>query len=263
MTKERTFFHDRLADLRRIGSDAEKFSGTISRKRVSEREAWTSWLLLKLCNMGHSLRVLCAAEERIMGGEVCTLDQSSIMSIARSMVETAIMLAYVSDESATEDDWRLRRTLLCLHDCTTRYKMFKGWKDRDQIKSLKGQMEELRGTMEGLAAFKALPEERRQKLLSGDDVYVNGIRAAARLAGWKTAEFNAFYAYMSGHAHGSPVSFMRIDEHGVDYKRPTDAQYAIAGFAVEHASGSLEFGLQRSRRVFLDVLLTPPVPSLS
>ncbi len=211
MTKERSFFHDRLADLRRVGSEAEKFSGSISRKRVSEREAWSSWLLLKLCNMGHSLRVLCAAEERIAAGDVCTLDQSSIMSIARSMVETAIMLAYVSDDGATEDDWCLRRTLLCLHDCTTRYKMFKGWKDGDQAKGLRGQIKELRGMMEGLAAFKALPEERRLKLLSGDDVYVDGIRAAARLAGWETAEFNAVYAYMSGHAHGSPVSFMRTD----------------------------------------------------
>jgi hypothetical protein len=45
------------------------------------------------------------------------------------MNEAAVMIAHMTDQSLTDPQWKLRRLIICLHDATTRYKMFKGWKD--------------------------------------------------------------------------------------------------------------------------------------
>ena len=55
---------------------------------------------------------------------------------------------------------------------------------------------------------------------------------------------------LSNHSHSAPVSFMRLGEHGVDFKKPTEAQRDIAGFAIEVSNNVLAFSTSRIASLF-------------
>jgi hypothetical protein len=79
---------------------------------------------------------------------------------------------------------------------------------------------------------------------------VAGLRVAVRQARWDVDDFDAAYAYLSSHAHGG-LSFVRTNDHGVDFRKPTGAQYAISGIALEYAERALKHGTAITQRNFL------------
>jgi len=130
--------------------------------------------------------------------------------------------------------------------------MFKGWKEDAESAAHRANMDRLRLEIEGTLEFMSLPKDRQKKLLSGQEVYIHGLRSVVRLMNWGVEDFNSAYAYLSAHAHSSPVSFIRLAEHGIDFKSPTGAQYATAAIAIEIAGNALEFATERIVSLFPD-----------
>ena len=148
------YFADQFAAFKKDTQSASRVSQGIGGLFVSERVGWSQWMHLKLCIAADSLIRLASFQDRIQNGEICTLDQSTIASISRGMIEAAAMIAYMTEQSLSDAEWKLRRLVICLHDATTRYKMFKGWKNDTEAAGHRANMLELRAEIQSSDAFK-------------------------------------------------------------------------------------------------------------
>jgi hypothetical protein len=111
-------------------------------------------------------------------------------------------------------------------------------------------MEEIKTRIETFAEFRGLAPDRQKRITAGSEMYLHGLRSAIRLMDWDVADFDATYGYLSTHSHSAPVSFMRLSEHGIDFKKPTRAQRDIAGFAIEVSINVLAFSTSRITSLF-------------
>lgn len=69
------------------------------------------------------------------------------------------------------------------------------------------------------------------------------------------------YGYLSTYTHSSPVSFIRLGEHGVDFKVPTRAQRGVAGNALEFAFNALQSATERVAAAFgVEAPAGPDIP---
>ena len=151
----------------------------------------------------------------------------------RMIVETTTMLAYLS-ETVTAEVWELRLAVLKIHDTATRIKLLRSF--GGETGDLRTGLEELKSEVSEMVDFKSLQIERQKRVLTGEEMYVTGMRAVAiRVVGWNEEQFNAVYNYLSAHTHTAPVSFMRMRDHHIDYLHPSDTQFEILAIAMEAA----------------------------
>jgi hypothetical protein len=178
-------------------------------------------------------------------------DHSAIMALARMIVETMTMFFYLL-EAMTEDEWALRYAVLRLHDTAARIKLMRMSQSKADYDDLSQGRAELVKKIRLNPAFARLEPDQQDRLLTGEQIFVGGMRAAAtRAAGWRGATFMALYNYFSAHVHAAPMSFLRMRQHGVDYYFPSEAQFGSASLAIEVAKACL-------RRVSLRYLDTMP-----
>jgi hypothetical protein len=118
--------------------------------------------------IGNSLLVLCIPELRDQkrgptdGG---VLDHGSIAALARNLLEAWVMFLYLTDPALAEDQWLLRRAVLELHDCTTRYRMLKDIGDGDskEVQDFKSKIDPLKNLIRSNPAFRSLNADRQKK----------------------------------------------------------------------------------------------------
>ena len=170
-------------------------------------------------------------------------DHHAIMSLARMMLEASTMIAYLLDP-VSEDEWAFRRTLLRLHDTVARLKLLRGFEQ--PAEDLRAGRDQLKAQIVADPIFLTIPEDRRKRLASGEDMFAVGMRSVAiRMMGWNETRLNGVYAYFSAHAHSAPMSFMRMAEHEIDYRYPSDTQIEILGLAMEVAAACLRRSMLR------------------
>ena len=79
------------------------------------------------------------------GGEARPLDHFSVASIARTAVEAALMMLYISDPSLSSEQWELRHLILQLHDTSHRSRMFRAreaGENGEEVKQMRCREEE-------------------------------------------------------------------------------------------------------------------------
>lgn len=204
-----------------------------------------------MCVAGDTLRMLCKSlpDDRDRTPDR-TLDHWSAAALARNMIEATVMFSYLSESGVSEDEWGLRKLVLWNHDATTRYKMFKGLKQHDQANQFKEQINDFRSKIGQHPIFSQLDHDRREKINAGTEVYLRGLRSVVRNMKWDLGAFNSIYAYLSSHSHSSPVSFLRLGEHGVDFKLPTDQQFGLSAQSLEWAGHCLSHATSEMKRLF-------------
>ncbi|MFY9839393.1 MAG: hypothetical protein WAK55_23535 [Xanthobacteraceae bacterium] len=134
----------------------------------------------------------------------------------------------------SEEDWEVRRAILNLHDCTLKVRFFKGLDSDEQYKNWKATMEEIRQSLRGHPAFKTIDADRQKKLLTGQEMYVRGLRSTLTLVGFEDDYFDGMYAYLSSQVHTSPSSFYWTEKR-LTFGKPAGYQYYFASYAVAHA----------------------------
>jgi hypothetical protein len=249
-SKEETYFRDTLAKFEKTLDLAMRFSARCDNMLVEQRRAWASWLFLRLCIIGQSISQLANLKGQLDDGKVWTLDHNSIAAVARNIIEATLMFFYVSELNIDEAEWSLRKNVLDLHDCLTRYRIFKVWKSDEETKRFGSMASEIREKIRNHEIYKRLDTKKQKQLLSGQQLYINGLRAVVRQAGWDVDQFDGVYAYLSGHSHSAPISFYRIGQHGIDFSRPSGHQFGLAGFAIEHADQCIGAACKRLIDVF-------------
>ncbi len=167
------------------------------------------------------------------------LDHFSVASIARTAVEAALMMLYISDPNLTSDEWELRHLILQLHDTSHRSRMFRPRETGENGGEIKRMRTEYRFHIDRIIAeirtnpeFTKLEVEQRDRIVSCREYYVGGIRNVVRKAGWDVSDYDFFESYLSAYIHSMPMSFFRAEEHCVDFKAVSEFQYALCGTAL-------------------------------
>jgi hypothetical protein len=151
------------------------------------------------------------------------------------------MFMYMSDPHIADEEWKLRRLILELHDSVARYRYLKDSSltasDRGEAIDFKPQIAKLRELISLDEFFqKKFDDPKKQKeILSGKQLYADGLRGAVRSTGWDADQFYATYSALSMYSHSAPSSFYRYPDmpyYPILGLVPDD-QYNVSAFALD------------------------------
>lgn len=167
------------------------------------------------------------------------LDHFSVGALGRTSIDAALMTMYIAAEGLTSDSWNLRRHILYLHDLYNRRRFLKSLgkaaqtEDREFLDSYQTVKDDLLQKIDHFANELGYEAEKIDAFKAGQNVFVEGMRGAAREAGWDVQYFDFNQSYLSAHVHSHPVSFMRADEHGIKFDGASDFQIGFAELVVD------------------------------
>jgi len=222
----------------------------------SPRKNWANLCFYRLIFTAISVLTLCDIElqrdSKIMPVTSASglLDHHSIGSLVRNLIEMSVLFHYITDLAVADQnpEWTLRRAVLELHDSATRWRVLKHTADdSEDASTFQRNIDPLKMEISANAVFATLPAERQEKLLSGSEIYVRGLRAAVRDSGADVEHFNAFYAILSAFGHGTPASFYRHQDEPKEPAawHPAEYTYLTTGAALEYGVEWLDQCIQR------------------
>jgi hypothetical protein len=197
-----------------------------------ENIVMASFVFTRMCIAADTL--LYVLRRDIGNSKEQTLDHYSIGVLARNIIESALMFHYLSEDGVGKEEWELRIAIFNLHDSTLKVRLWKGLDSDEHYKGWKTTMEEIRESLKGHSAFKALDEDRQKRLMSGQEMYVKGMRSTLKLVGFDEGYFDGMYTYLSSQVHTSPSSFYWTQKR-LSFNKPARYQYYFASYAVAHA----------------------------
>jgi hypothetical protein len=195
-------------------------SGKLKGRRTRTPEFWGSILLYRMVINGETLVSLWAEKK--------TLDHYSIAVVARSMIETGIMLFYITEPGKSDEEWHLRQNVLYLHDCIARLRLYQAIGNEEQVVTGREIAEILRTRISGNPVFQAMKKADRKKLLSGKILYVRGLRAVLRSIGFPDQWLDIIYGQLSAYTHAAPFSYARPEARRLDDLKSPYAHYVAA-----------------------------------
>lgn len=169
------------------------------------------------------------------------LDHSSVAALGRVVVDCSVMIMYISEPSLNRDEWSLRLNVLYLHELVNRkrflssMKAVNGWNQFPFFNAYEANKTEIQNEITKLVGILGR-EDDLQDFLSGQKVFLDGARGAAREAGWNIRDYEFYQAYLSNWVHTYPVSFMRADEQELSFSNPSPFQLAFCATVLEMAS---------------------------
>lgn len=240
----RVLFDEARAAFDEASDKASAVSNSIGWGHIVEpRFGWATWIFARMGLTALSTTILLQAyvDERIHTG----FDHLSIVSQCRSIVEQQIFLAYLVEVGISKDEWNLRKWTLDIHDCVSRIRLFRSLGNQEEKQAHEKELVFLRERLEASGLFQDLPREARSEILAGNRIYVRGSRTAAAAAGWMKDQWDGIYAYLSAPLHSAPLSFYRMQEHGVDNLSIAPYQLGVAGFSLNAASQAIRDATER------------------
>ncbi len=228
-------FSLRLDQLSVLGGFANHVSATQTGLTTTTAGSYASMVFAKCCAHARSIGAIAAQSSMF--------DHHAIMSLARMIVEASTMISYLL-EPVSSEEWMLRETLLRLHDTAARIKLLRSYEH--PVDDLREGREQLKKEIASNPEFDKLSDDRKKRLLSGEEMFVVGMRSVAtKSMGWDEDQFSGVYAYLSAHTHSAPVSFTRMADHRIDYFFPSKAQIEILLLPMEVAIACLRRSILR------------------
>jgi hypothetical protein len=183
---------------------AMKVSLLIAGKPTTLQHSYASYMLYRICVAAGSVTEIYSRHER---EPRTTLDHGSIAVICRTMIDASVMYWYLA-EQVSEEEWAFRLLVLKVHDTASRVRLFKAVGPDEAI----NQRAILRSLKDDLAKnplFIARNEEQQKALLSGQTIYVNGMRSLLPSMNIGKVHFDGLYNYLSAQVHLAPLSYFR------------------------------------------------------
>lgn len=249
----RNYFEDEKKKFIGLLQHAQLVGNRVGNRETDELRVLASWLYMRTCVMGNSI-VQILDPPPIAYGPLRYLDHASIASLCRALIESIVVLIYLSDATASADEWSCRRSVVDLHDFVNRSAFLLKLNTTTDHTS-KTTLEKLRKRIEENKFFQSLPAQRQERLLGGDDMFVGGRHAAMLELGWGDDFMKAAYKYLSNQAHSMPMSFHRTAYNQL-YKDNSGGARVVAAFALTTARLALGTALLHMVELFPDIELS-------
>jgi hypothetical protein len=181
------------------------------------------------------------------------LDHFSLAALGRTALDASVMTMYISDPNLDRNRWDLRRQIFRLHELFNRKRFLTAAGAKDGTTNLpffetyEERKVTLRSRIDILAKQLGYTSEQIEGFLKGQYVFIDGVRGAAREAGWDVDAFDFHQAYLSNWVHSHPVSFLRVAEQGISFSRPSDYQLNFCGTVLEITMPYIQKATDRMR----------------
>jgi hypothetical protein len=181
------------------------------------------------------------------------LDHFSLATLGRAALDASVVTMYISDPNLNRERWDLRRQIFRLHELFNRSRFLTASSAKDQapkmafFETYKERKATLRTRIEGLAKQLGYTSEQIEGFLKGQYVFIDGVRGAAREAGWDVDAFDFHQSYLSNWVHSHPVSFLRFTEQGISFSHPSDYQIGFCCAVLEITTPYLQTTTERMR----------------
>lgn len=215
----------------RIVELSTELSQEIAGRFVEERKGWASILFTRMCTTSVSIGIL-TPESRFavnLGHWDCT----SLFSLARNLMECYHTFFYLCIDSITDEEWKLRYQIFCLHDRRSRFDMFNYFGDNQEDKYNK-VYQEIVEQLEKNILFMKLDEKTKKKYLKGDNAFLMSREEIEEKMGENKNEFKGWYKFLSIQTHSFPMSFSRMstDTKGKGLKSDIEVGYSATALEI-------------------------------
>lgn len=143
-------------------------------------------------------------------------DYGSVCTLTRSVLETRLAFHYLGVASCTEEEWKCRWAVFCLHDESSRVKMLGGFVPSSFTPEEQAEYDEhMRRHREDLKRntfFDSLSEGEQRRFMQGKQAYLFPLEEIAQQCSIPVEQFRFFYTFMSQQSHALPVAYFRMDE---------------------------------------------------
>lgn len=249
----RKYFSDEKAKFTGLLKQAHLISNAVGKRNADPLRVISSWLYMRICVTGKTIAEILEPQEHDYGSSRY-LDHASIAILSRGLIENAAVLLYVGDANISEDEWECRRGLIDIHDLTNRSAFLTKIKGDAQPKSPEETLKHLRQRLEDNAFFQTLAKKKQQKLLEGQEMFVDGRHAAMLELGWGDDFTRGLYKYLSNQAHTLAMSFHRTAENEL-YKDDSAGSRVVAAFSLSFARRALGTSALHMVELFPDIEL--------
>lgn len=138
-------------------------------------------------------------------------DYASIASLSRGILEIRLTFYYLSVDKCRDEEWAARKTLLDLHDCVTRLKLFTDLGDKKNIEGFEQEAKELRDRLSANVFFNRLQHRDQRRYLKGRESHFEPLETIAERVDVDSTSYRVVHRIASNHIHGLPMSFYRMD----------------------------------------------------
>jgi hypothetical protein len=232
---------------------AHLIGNAVGNRNTGPLRVISSWLYMRICVTGKTITEILEPQGHDYGSSRY-LDHASIAILCRGLIENVAVLLYVGDANISEDEWECRRSLIDLHDFTNRSAFLTKIKADTLPESPEKTLKLLRQRLKDNAFFETLSTKRRQKLLEGQEMFVDGRHAAMLELGWGDDLTRGLYKYLSNQAHTLAMSFHRTAENEL-YKNDSAGSRVVATFSLTFAWRALGAAALHMIELFPDIEL--------
>jgi hypothetical protein len=247
------YFAEEKAKYTGLLKQAHLISNAVGNRNAEPLRVISSWLYMRICVTGKTIVEILEPQEHDYGSSRY-LDHASIAILCRGLIENVAVLLYVGDANISEYEWECRRSLIDLHDFTNRSAFLTKIKADTVSKSPEETLKMLRKRLEDNSFFQTLSIKRRQKLLEGQEMFVDGRHAAMLKLGWGDDFTRGLYKYLSNQAHTLAMSFHRTAENEL-YKNDSAGSRVVAAFSLTFARRALGGAALHIVELFPDIEL--------
>lgn len=228
LTENDNIYRDGLGEFELALKTAIDLSGELSgRPSASSQIFWASVLFARLCNFSVSLSELLPGSAYSSGQADEVWDNSSVSSLVRDIFECFLLFHYLCIDPGPPTEAAARQTLMHLHDCTMRLRVFHVDEGSAERTFYEGEKSRLKAQLEANAYFQTISDKRRQRLLAGRDLMFLSQDEILDRLGEDRALFRRHYEMLSAHTHSLPLSFYRAlgDDRGRGIENPAEKNY--------------------------------------
>jgi hypothetical protein len=247
------YFSEEKAKYTGLLKQAHLIGNAVGNRNTDPLRVISSWLYMRICVTGKTIAEILEPQEHDYGSSRY-LDHASIAILCRGLIENVAVLLYVGDANISEDEWECRRSLIDLHDFTNRSAFLTKIKADTAPESPEKTLKLFRQRLEHNAFFETLSMKRRQKLLEGQEMFVDGRHAAMLELGWGDDFTRGLYKYLSNQAHTLAMSFHRTAENEL-YKNDSAGSRVVAAFSLTFARRALGAAALHMIEIFPDIEL--------
>jgi hypothetical protein len=257
MEKERKELHEFYVTQLNIFTDATEKAIISSHAATGidagPRRYWASVLFIKLCTTSVSILWLCPQSQLNQDGT--HWDFASIATLARNLFECALQFFYFAIEPISDEEWKARLTVMQLHDCMERSRMFQAFDpNHSDLTGFAKQAEELREILQKNTYFRALPEKLQKNLLKGVRSSILTQDEILTKMGQTTTTIRGYYRFLSSQSHPFPLGFYRTGEHNRGRGEDNRVDKGYIAHALEFCADTLKRSTDDFQKTFADIV---------
>lgn len=202
-------FNDYLNQKRKFGRIlilGTEMSHKVAGRMENQTKAYATILFTRMC--ATSVSIFKLSPEDLESHWDCT----SLLSLARNLIENYHTLFYFSVEKMDEDERELRKLIFDLHETKSRVNMLFYIANEDKNQGLKIE-NEIKDKIRNNKCFNGLHPKKQKNLLNGSTSLIVTREEIEERIGNSKDQFKGLYKFLSNQVHSFPMSYTRMTEH--------------------------------------------------